>query len=423
VSRTAGPSLRLSMIGTRGVPASYGGFETAVDEIGARLADRGHEVTVYCRGEATVDEHRGMHLVHLPAARRRSLETLTHTALSTVHAVAHRRPDAAFVFNAANSPFVPLLRARGIPTAVHVDGLEWRRAKWGRGGKAWYRGAESFAVRTASALIADAPGIAAYYEAEFRARTELISYGAPVQSSPSSDRLGELGLASDGYHLVVARFEPENHVLEIVRGYRASGAELPLVVVGSAPYAEHYSRTVTEAAGGDPRIQLLGGVWDAELLDQLYAGALTYLHGHSVGGTNPSLLRAMGAGTQVAAYDVGFNRQVAGPTAWYFEGPWGVALAVEQAERDAVDARRRGSALRDRAAELYDWDEVADSYERLARRLASGEVPNSGRRTRRQGTWTPEGPDGTALDADVRPGLADARPTAPTPAGEAAHRA
>ncbi|UOX99773.1 DUF1972 domain-containing protein [Blastococcus sp. PRF04-17] len=241
------------------MPARYGGFETAVEEVGRRLVTRGHDVVVYCRstpGQADgPDEHLGMRLVHLPAARRRSLETLSHTALSVGHLLGHRT-DAAIVFNAANAPLLPLMRLARIPVATHVDGLEWKRAKWGPVGRRYYRMAECMAVRWSDALIADAVGIADYYQREFDAPTTLLTYGAPL-IAPGSDRLAELGLEPGGYHLVVARFEPENHVDVIVDGYRRSGARKPLVVVGSAPYSDEYTGRVRALA--DHRVRFLGG--------------------------------------------------------------------------------------------------------------------------------------------------------------------
>jgi glycosyltransferase involved in cell wall biosynthesis len=378
--------MHVAMMGTRGVPAAYGGFETAVEEIGRRLVDRGHEVTVYCRtsGGDRRREHLGMTLVHLPALRTKVAETLSHTALSAVHAAGGRRPDAAFVFNAANAPFLPLLRARGIPTALHMDGLEWKRDKWGANGRRYYLAAESLGVRSADALIADAPGIADYYDREFGVPTELLSYGAPLITERRTGRLGRIGLVPGGFHLVVARFEPENHVDVIVDGYHGSTAALPLVVVGSAPYAAEYTRRVEEVADADPRIRLLGGVFDQELLDELYANAATYLHGHSVGGTNPSLLRAMGAGTAVIAWDVGFNRGVLGPEGLFFDGVAGVSARITAAEADRPSLERRGAALRERAAAEYDWDAVAEGYEHLARRLAGGDSIHPQARTARR---------------------------------------
>jgi glycosyltransferase involved in cell wall biosynthesis len=368
--------MRIAMLGTRGVPARYGGFETAVEEIGQRLVGRGHEVTVYCRDSADSSRHEylGMRLVHLPSLKVKAVETLSHTALSALHLLSHARHDVAIVFNAANAPFLPLLRLRGTPVAVHVDGLEWQRAKWGRAGRRYYRQAESYAVRWADALIADAQGIADYYTDEFGAATELLTYGAPIQASPGSDRLGELGVSPLGYHLVVARFEQENHVEEIVAGYRHSRAELPLLVVGSAPYANAYTARVRQAAGSDPRIRMLGGVWDQDQLDQLYANCLTYLHGHSVGGTNPSLLRAMGAGADVIAFDVAFNREVLGEFGRYFSCLGDLAPLLFAAEVLPEEAVERGLHFRTRAAHRYDWLEVAAGYEQLCKKLDGGET-------------------------------------------------
>lgn len=383
-------SLTIAMIGTRGVPAAYGGFETAVEEVGRRLVERGHTVTVYTRGsESREPEYLGMRVVHLPALPQKQLETLSHTGFSTLHAMVHRRPDAAFVFNAANAPFLPLLRARGIPTALHMDGLEWRRSKWGPRGKAYYRWAEQFGVRTADALIADAPGISDYYTDQFDVPTELIRYGAPILDSAPADGIRGLGLEPGAYHLVVARFEPENHVLEIVEGYRRSDARHPLVVVGTAPYSAAYTESIRDAAGDDPRIRFLGGVYDQNLLDALYFHAMTYAHGHSVGGTNPSLLRAMGAGTAVIAYDVPFNREVLAEEAWFFEDERDVAMHFSAVETDAAAVERLGARGRERARSSFRWDDVAIAYEELAQRLARGEsVHATARRaTRRAQEW------------------------------------
>ncbi|HEY0508086.1 MAG TPA: DUF1972 domain-containing protein [Blastococcus sp.] len=374
----------IAMVGTRGVPARYGGFETAVEEVGRRLAAAGHRVVVYCRtakdGEtAPPDRYLGMELVHLPAARKRSLETLSHSALSVAHLIRHRT-DAAFVFNAANAPLLPLIRAARIPVATHVDGLEWQRAKWGGAGRRYYRTAESLAVRWSDALIADAVGIADYYRREFEAPTSLLTYGAPL-IAPGSDRLAELGLEPGGYHLVVARFEPENHVDVIVDGYRRSAATKPLVVVGSAPYSDEYTARVHELADG--RVRFLGGVWDQTQLDQLYGNCFTYLHGHSVGGTNPSLLRALGGGAAVIAFDVDFNREVTAEAGRYWSGAGDVAALVDAAEADPSGVAQDGALARD-LAKGYDWDDVAAGYEQLARRLVARDVPDrrpSGRRT------------------------------------------
>ncbi|WP_193058221.1 DUF1972 domain-containing protein [Glutamicibacter arilaitensis] len=367
--------LRIALIGTRGVPARYGGFETAIEEVGRRLADQGHEVTVYCRGTAKderMSEYQGMKLVHLPAMRRRSLETLSHTALSVIHAL-FNRPDAAIVFNAANAPLLPLLRLGRIPVATHVDGLEWKRAKWGPIGQKYYRLCERLCVWWSRELIADARGIANYYAAKFSRATRLITYGAPQIPEAAAVKLAALGLESGKFHLVVARFEPENHVEMIVRGYSQSQARLPLVVVGSAPYAEQYTQQVHAAA--TEQVRFLGGVWDQQLLDELYAHALAYWHGHSVGGTNPSLLRALGAGTAINAYDVNFNREVAHAAGEYFNDPQSASRLFDRTESKEDAVRQRAQLARKRAMD-YDWDDVARAYEKLCLDLAGAGKPS-----------------------------------------------
>ena len=390
--------MRISMIGTRGVPATYGGFETAIEEIGKRLVHRGHDVVVYCRAGAdpNLSEYLGMKLIHLPAIKSKALETLSHTALTAIRMRFSQRVDVAFVFNAANAPFLPLIRARKVPVAVHVDGLEWKRGKWGRGGRRYYRAAEQLSVRWADALIADAQGISDYYRDEFDVPTELISYGTDASASSGSERLAELGLTADGYHLVVARFEPENHVNVIVDGYSNSAAKLPLVVVGSAPYSAAYTERIAATAAADARVLMLGGIWDQTLLDQLYANARTYLHGHSVGGTNPSLLRAMGAGTAVIAWDVVFNREVVGSGAEFFTSEREVTESLHAAERDSEATAELGKQLRARAVRLYNWDDVALQYEELAARMFGGHSTRGGSKGKRAGSsWNHDEPSRT----------------------------
>jgi len=366
--------VKIAFLGTRGVPARYSGFETAAEEIGKRLVAAGHDVLVYCRYPGQTQRHHlGMRLVNLPAVRSKALETLSHTGMSTVHMLARDRVEAAVVFNAANAPFLPLLRAAGIPAAVNIDGLEWKRAKWAGAGQSYFKWAEGYSVRHADRVIADAEGIADYVRGQYGRDSVYIPYGAPLVE-PGDDRLAELGLSPREYHLVVARFEPENHVDVIVAGYVASPARHPLVVVGSAPYSHEYVRRVHAAAGpegaADPRVRFLGGVWDQTKLDQLYANALSYLHGHSVGGTNPSLLRAMGAGAPVTAWDVTFNREVTGGHARYFSDAASVAQCVLADEADTAVAESRGKQGRERAAADYTWDMVAERYERLCADMA-----------------------------------------------------
>jgi glycosyltransferase involved in cell wall biosynthesis len=374
------------MIGTRGVPARYGGFETAVEEVGSRLVTMGHEVVVYCRGRDRSDSYLGMSRVRLPSLRHPVMETLSHTALSVGHLFTHRT-DVAIVFNAANAPLLPAIKAARIPVAVHVDGLEWQRAKWGPVGRRYYLANERLAVRWADELISDAVGIQDYYRERYGAESTFLAYGAPIIPAADAARLAELDLVPGGYHLAVARMEPENHVDVIVQGYRASAATLPLVVVGSVPYPSTHEQTVQTLAAEDHRIRMLGGVWDQDLLNSLYAGAASYVHGHSVGGTNPSLLRAMGAGAPTLAWEVNFNREVLGDTGRFFATGAALSELLESTEADQAAAHDRGEAGRLRAMELYRWDTVAVGYEKLcldlqARGLTRRRLTLRGRSTR-----------------------------------------
>lgn len=382
--------LHIAMVGTRGVPARYGGFETAIEEIGQRLVQRGNRVTVYCRdltggASGKPSQHLGMDLVHLGAMRKRSLETLSHTGLSVAHMLRHR-PDAAIVFNAANAPYLPVIRAAGIPVATHVDGLEWKRAKWGRAGRNYYQLVERLAVRWSNSLIADAAGIQDYYRQKFDAETVYLAYGAPLLAKGAAAKLVQLGLEPQGYHLVVARFEPENHIHLIVEGFAQSTARLPLVVVGSAPYSDRYTKLVHGL--GDGRVHFVGGVWDQELLDQLYSNALVYWHGHSVGGTNPSLLRAIGSGTATNAYDVDFNREVLEESGRYFSRPQDVARLVAEAESPDSDVSVRGGQAQ-RLAARFNWDLVADGYQQLCLDLA-GSLARAPRKVPRSFSEAPQ---------------------------------
>jgi glycosyltransferase involved in cell wall biosynthesis len=346
-------TLRIAMLGTRGVPAEYGGFETAVEEIGQRLASRGHIVTVFCRGgEAESSVYKGMQTVHRPMLRLKVGETLSHTAACVAHRAA-RGADVAVVFNAANAPLLPVLLAAGVPVALNVDGLEWMRAKWNAFGRRYYLACEKLATRLATELIADAPGIRDYYLKRHGVDARMIPYGGNIVTAPAFDRLKEVGLRARGYHLVVARLEPENNVHVVLDGYRTTTCTLPLVVVGATTYSRAYARRLSSMAAADPRIRLVGAIWDQELLDALYAGAATYVHGHSVGGTNPSLLRAMGAGAHVLSFDVRFNRDVLGDAGRYWTSANDLAASLPAAERDQDPVQVRNALAVDRVAKQY----------------------------------------------------------------------
>jgi glycosyltransferase involved in cell wall biosynthesis len=382
-TRAAGRPRRLALIGSRGIPGRYGGYETLMEELSVRLAAAGFSVTVYCRAHSTprhLRRWRGVDLVVLPTLAGKYLDTPVHTFLSCLDA-ARRGFDAALVVNSANALFVPLLQTAGVPVALHVDGIEKRRRKWGPLGRAVYRLSERLACVVADALVTDAEVIRRHYLERYGADSTAIAYGVDPADRGAPDPalagegggsvLARLGLEDRRYFLYVSRFEPENNPDRVAAAYRAVGGELPLVMVGSAPYADRFIRGFT--AGADPRILFPGAIYGAGYRE-LLAHALAYVHATEVGGTHPALVEAMGFGNCVVVNDTPENREVAGDAGLYFRAaePAGLAAALERVRADPGEARRLGSAAAARAARLYTWDGVTARYAELFDRLAGG---------------------------------------------------
>jgi glycosyltransferase involved in cell wall biosynthesis len=361
----------LALLGSRGIPARYGGYETLLEELGPRLVERGHQVTVYCRAHVVsraLDHHRGCRLVVLPTLRSKHLDTPVHTLLSALHA-GERPFDAALVVNSANAVFVPLLRAAEIKVALHVDGIERRRAKWGALGRGVYALSERLAVLVADEVITDAEVIARHYIDRYGAPTTTITYGVATDPEPGDGALRRLGLESGRYFLYVSRFEPENNPHRVAEAYRGVPGSLPLVMVGDAPYARPFIDGFVR--GADPRIVFPGAVYGAEYR-QLQRHALAYIHATEVGGTHPALVEAMGYGNCVVVNDTPENREVAADAALYFDAGRPETLAARLAEVMAEPARaaERGRLASVRAAKRYSWDTIADQYDEVFRRLA-----------------------------------------------------
>ncbi|MCU1473158.1 glycosyltransferase [Amnibacterium sp.] len=360
--------LRIAVLGAPVVAAG-----SVVEEIGRRLVEQGHGVTVYSPAGArkAPTQHLGMRLVPVPALHVGPFEPLSRTALSTAYASFAPKPDVAFVFDVANAGVVTALRARGTAVAVHVVGLEPKRGRGGPLELRYRRRAEALAVRSADALIADARSVARYYDDEFGVPTEPIGYGARILHNTPSDVIETLGLVPGWFHLAVAAGDRDDHLEVVVEGYTRSAARSPLVVVGPGPGAV-LPRRVTMAAARDSRIRLLGGVRDERLLDQLHAHAIGFLHGRAPLGTDRSLLRAMGAGTAPVAWDVPSNREVAGTAGLYFRSSAQLAGLIEEVERYPFRFTEIGELMRERAHTRYSWNEVGEAYELLAKRLARG---------------------------------------------------
>jgi glycosyltransferase involved in cell wall biosynthesis len=359
---------KLCILGSRGFPSTYGGYETLVRHLARHMVHEGHEVTVYCR---TRDEGRhswiteDVRCIATPGRDSKSLSTLSYGLTSTIDAV-FRRFDAVLVLNIANGFWLPLLRASRTPFAINTDGIEWERGKWSPLGRATFKAGARMTARCAPALICDSVAIGDVWQREFGRSSSFIPYGAVVHEDVPTDRIDMLGLDPESYLLTVARLVPENNVELTLDAVERMGTRGPRpVIVGSANFdspIEHRLKAL-EAEG---KVMWLGHVDDQELLRQLWAHAGVYVHGHSVGGTNPALLQALGAGAPTLALDTVFNSEVLPIEEQRYRHD--VDALVERVEHVVgsaavrADMRERGQQI---IGERYAWNDVCGRYTEL----------------------------------------------------------
>ncbi len=352
--------MRIALVGTRGIPANYGGFETFAEELSTRLVARGHEVVVYCRARHSEPTYRGVRLQYLPTIRHKYFDTIAHTFVSSVHLVQHP-VDAALYCNGANAIFTLLPRAAGMPVALNVDGIERKRKKWNRLAKAWYLMSEYLSTFCPDVVITDAVAIQDYYRERYRKDSRFIPYGAEVGKVETSETLDALGLERGRYFLYVSRMEPENHPLEVRQAFESVETEMKLALIGDAPYAEDYIRQVRDT--NDPRIVIPGAIY-GQGYRELGSHCFAYIHATEVGGTHPALIEAMGRGALVLYRNTPENAEVAGEGGIPFEDDLAekmkIALAMPEAERGSL--RRRAVEI---VRERYSWDAVTSAYEAL----------------------------------------------------------
>lgn len=358
----------VAMIGTRGYPSYYGGFETAVRKLAPYLADLGWTTTVYGRPGATrVDDPARdprIRCVTTKGVESKSLSTLSYGLTAMLHAMVYK-PDVAIVMNVANGFWLPLLRLRGIPSVVNVDGIEWKRAKWGRAAKSVFKLGAKFTGWFADELVADSLEIQRIWKQDFNRESVFIPYGGDV---PPTLPVVE-GLKRGGYVLVVARFVPENTIGEFFEAVPVIAADHQVVIVGSSGYGGPYDQAAADLDRDYANVTWMGHVNDDEKLLSLWQHCGVYFHGHSVGGTNPALVQAMACGAPVVARNTVYNREVLGDLGMFAE-PSSSAIA-ERICRAMVDLDRNtvSAALVQRAQSEYSWRSVCESYELVAQRL------------------------------------------------------
>jgi glycosyltransferase involved in cell wall biosynthesis len=363
--------LNVAIIGARGIPATYGGFDTLVEELSVRLVrDHAMKVTVYCRTDYYIDRPKyfsGVECVYISAPRIKGAESLIHTFLSSLHAL-RGNYDLIFIVDPGNAPIAVMLKMLGKIVIVHTDGLGWKRRKWGFLARRYYRWVEWVSARIVNNIITDNQGMADYYEQNYHASSVQIAYGASSPYGVDEAVFSELALVSGSYLLVVARLEPENNVDVIIREFVAADVEMPLVIVGGAPYGEDYLDYLRSLA--NEKVVFAGAFSDQAKLNALYKGAYLYIHGHEVGGTNPSLLRAMGFGTAPIVMNVDYNRYVVGPQGLVFSKQNGnLAAALVKLATDATAVGKAGQNALDRVNKEYNWESVSDRYAEYFRSL------------------------------------------------------
>jgi glycosyltransferase involved in cell wall biosynthesis len=357
------------VIGTRGYPSYYGGYETAVRKLAPYLVSKGWDVTVYGRrgamrtDDAEVDPRV---LARITAGlETQKLSTLSHGLTAAIDA-AVRRPDVALVCNVANGFFLPLLKSRGIPTLVNVDGIEWERAKWSPLARRVFHNGAQFSAKWATELVFDARAIEDYWREKFSARGIFIPYGGDVPDALSVPE----GLVHRGYVLMIARFVPENSVGEFFQAVAAIATRHPVVIVGSSGYGGDLDDRARDLASANPSVSWLGHVSNHSLLLALWQHAGVYFHGHSVGGTNPSLVQAMAAGSPTLARDTVYNREVLGPEGRFVDAnPDTIADVVLTMMDNRAELDELARANLKRAEQHYSWTQVCSDYERALRQL------------------------------------------------------
>jgi glycosyltransferase involved in cell wall biosynthesis len=353
--------VRIALLGTRGIPARYGGFETFAEELSTRLVQRGHRVTVYCRERHSEPSYRGVSLVYLPTWRHKYFDTIVHTFFSTLHLIFHR-VDAALYCNAANAIFTFWPRAFGMRVALNVDGLERKRKKWNKLARTWYLVSEWLATFCPNVVVTDARRITEYYRERYRKTSEFIPYGAEVGALASDQVLGRLGLEHRGYFLYVSRMEPENNALLVRQEFEKVATPRKLALIGDAPYAQEYIQRVRDTT--DPRVFMPGAIYGREY-HELLSHCFAYIHATEVGGTHPALIEAMGRGALVFFLNTPENAEVAGNAGIPFEADE-LSAKLEQALAMSEEVRTGwGRRAAERVAESYSWDRVTDQYEHL----------------------------------------------------------
>ncbi len=359
---------RMAIMGHRGIPGNYGGFETFAEELAVRLAKKRHHVQVYCRpnyGSYKKNIYKGVELIHLKTVANKYLDTIVHTFKSVLHAVFIARPQVIIMTNVGNAMLSFIPRIFGIPVILNVDGLEWQRKKWGRLAKIYLRLQASLTRFLPSAVVTDAKVIFDFYKDRLGIKSHMIPYGASIKRQDNPDVLKKYGLKKDDYYLYVARFEPENNAHLVVKAFEQVASDKKLVMVGDAPYANQYCRLVRNTK--DPRIKFLGFVYGSDY-KALQQNAYAYIQATEVGGTHPALIEALGFGNCVLVNGTPENMETTNGSAipfWFFKSKpatKGLTKKIQMIEDKPEMVLRYRDLAQKHIQKNYRWQTVTDQY-------------------------------------------------------------
>ncbi|MGD0276256.1 MAG: DUF1972 domain-containing protein [Syntrophales bacterium] len=357
--------LNIAIVGSRGIPVYYGGFETFAEMLAIGLVERGHNITVYCpSASSTTNErsYRGVQRVIVPTIKMKSFEKISSSFISCMHA-AFRHYDIILFLGVAPAMFAWLPRITGKKLVMNIDGQEWKRRKWGEISAKYLKISEQIANIFCHAIIADSRVIQEYIKNEYQRDAVFIAYGAVPGKHKDDAVLAKYGLREKGYFLQVCRLEPENNADIVIREYNKVVTDMPLVILGDAPYADEYKKKLHTMAGN--KVKFLGGVYGHDY-NVLRSCAFTYIHAHEVGGTNPSLLEALAAGNCVIVLAVPYNLEVIGNAGLSFtkdEGSLKSAIEKLLGNPQLVDDMYENSVKR--IEEDYTWASIISKYEDL----------------------------------------------------------
>jgi len=365
--------MKIAILGTRGIPAKYGGFETCAEEISVDLVKRGHEVIVYGRKgnhDDSLKHYKGVRLFHIPYIKGKITETFSNTFFSMLH-VLTQRVNVIYVMNAANSPLCLIPKIFGKKVVINVDGLEWKRKKWGKFARKYYQFAEKLSTIFSNRIISDSLGIKEYYQKRYKTDSTFIAYGAQIEESENPEIIEEYGLKPNEYFFIASRLEPENNADLTVKAFEKVKTEKKLVIAGGANYKSGYIKELRETK--DSRIVFLGPVYKDGHIKELHCNCYAYVHGNEVGGTNPALLKALGYGNTVLSLNVPFNAEVISDAGILYERSADDLAEKMQFLIDNPEYRAgfRSKAI-NRILEEYTWGKITDKYEKFFADIING---------------------------------------------------